>query len=70
MSSRSQIATIPKSGGNLDFIPKVGLVKGDWYNCQIFYEKHKKTSLDFKKLMSWMKDVYLGKVNNVNGIVT
>ena len=70
VSSRSQIATVPKPGKNLDFIPKVGLVKGDWYDCHVFYEKHKKTSPDFKKLMSWMKDVSLGKINNVNGIVT
>ena len=45
MSSRSQIAIVPKLGRNLNYIPMVGLVKGDWYDCHVFNAKHKKTFL-------------------------
>lgn len=62
---------MPKLEKNLNIIPKVGLVKGNWYDCHFFYEKYKKTSPDFKKLMSWMKDVSFGeKKNYINGSVT
>lgn len=36
----------------------------------MFYGKYKKISFDFKKLMSRMKNVSLGNVNNINGVVT
>ena len=60
MSLKSQIAAMPKLEKNLNIIPKVGLVKGNWYDCHFFYENNKKISPDFKKLMSWMKDVSFG----------
>lgn len=69
MLSRSQITALPKPRENNNFIPNVSHIKGDWYDCHVLYENHKKISYNFKKLMSWMKDVSLGEINKINIIV-